>query len=336
MGIPLLAFPAPLGSRDSAVVLRLDGEGESSEAAADWRAVLAAARRLRSRGGLVAWQAEQRARAAERRRTAAAALAKMVATAEEFQRLSTLTGRDRRSSASSASRLDGLARETQREAEVARTRIAHQLHDTAAQSMVGAHRFLAAAQTALDASDTGRASRHLEAADGALTSAIREVRHVLNTLVPPGLEELGIANALRIYVRDNVPAGIAAGVTGDLPRIDGWLEAGLFAVATEAISNAVRHAQPTTIGIDLQATHGSAMITVTDDGIGFDPAAASRRSEQGMGLVGLTRRASSIGGRVDLTSRPGSGTTIRISVPLGNAGDGRERDSVATEGAEPR
>ena len=337
LGTRLLAFPAPAGSVDTAVVLRLDHEGgELAEPAPDGRAILAAAHRLRSPGGLIAWQAEQRARGAERRRTASAALAQMIATTEEFHRLYTAADRDRQSAAASATRLDGLARETLRESEEARTRIAHELHDTAAQSMVGAHRFLAAAQTSLDGPDPARAARHLESADGALMTAIREVRHVLNTLVPPGLEELGLANALQIHVRDNVPQEIAARVTGGLPRTEGWLEAGLFAMTAEAIGNALTHAGANSIGIDLRATRGRGIITVTDDGIGFDPAAARRRSQEGKGLIGMTRRASWLGGRVDVTSQPGNGTTIRISVPLGDAGGAVETEGATTGGGGAR
>jgi signal transduction histidine kinase len=336
-GTRLLAFPAPARSTDTAVVLRLDHEGgEFAEPAPGARAVLAAAHRLRAPGGLIAWQAEQRARGAERRRTAAAALAQMVTTTEEFHRLYTAADRDRQSASASVTRLDGVARETLRESEEARTRIAHELHDTAAQSMVGAHRFLAAAQTSLDGPDPARAARHLESADGALMTAIREVRHVLNTLVPPGLEELGLANALEIYVRDNVPDGVGAQVTGGLPRMEGWLEAGLFAMTVEAIRNAVAHAGATTIAIDLSTTRGSGIITVADDGVGFDPEAARRRSQEGLGLMGLTRRAGWLGGRVDVSSQPGDGTTIRICVPLGEAGGGGEIDGATTGGAETR
>ena len=62
---------------------------------------------------------------------------------------------------------------------------------------------------------------------------------------------------------------------------------------------------------------------MTDDGIGFDPAAARRRTQEGMGLIGMTRRASWLGGRVDVTSQPGAGATIRISAPLGEPSRGR-------------
>lgn len=333
-GITLLGFPAPAGSRESAVVLRL-GNGESVDRdLPTGPEILAAARSLRRPKGLAAWQAEQRTRGAERRRTAAAALAQMIATTEEFHRLYTSADRDRGSAEQAATRLDSLARETLRESDEARTQIAHVLHDTAAQSMVSAHRFLEAARASLTGSRPEVAPRHLDAAQERLLTAIREVRLVLNTLVPPGLEELGLANALQIYVRDSVPDTIGVEITGDLPRTENWLEAGLFAMAVEAISNAVQHAAAERIRIGLRASRGRGIITVTDDGIGFDPAAARRHTKEGMGLIGLTRRASWLGGRVDVMSRPGSGTTIRISASLPAAEGAGEPDTTTPTGLE--
>ena len=333
-GIQMLGFPAPAGSRDSAAVLRLGTAEAGDPERPTGEAVLRAARRMRRPAGLAAWQAEQRARGAERRRTAAAALAQMIATTEEFHRLYTTADRDRASSEQAATRLDSLARETLRELDEARIQIVYALHDTAAQSMVSAHRFLEAARTSLTGPRPEAAPRHLDAAQERLLTAIREVRVVLNTLVPPGLEELGLANALEIYLRDSVPSTIATEITGELPRTEGWLEAGLFAMAVEAIGNAVQHAEATRIRIGLRASRGRGIITVTDDGVGFEPAAAQRRTGEGMGLIGMTRRASWLGGRVDVMSRPGSGTTIRISASLVEADDTDDTDDTTATGRE--
>lgn len=320
-GIRMLAFPAPAGSRDAVGVLRL-GTPESSEAdLPSGRAILRAARRLRTVDGLMAWEAEQRARGAERRRTAAAALAQMIATTEEFHRLWTAADRDRASVESSMTRLDTLARETLRESEESRVGVAHNLHDNAAQSMVSAHRFLEAARASLAGPNPDAAGPHLDAAQERLLAAIKEIRTVLNNLVPPGLEELGLANAIQIHVRDSVPESIAVEVIGQLPRAEYWLEAGLFAMTAEAISNAVQHGQPSHIRIDLRASRGRGIITVTDDGAGFDPTAAHRRTLEGMGLIGMQRRAGWLGGRLDVVSRAGTGTTLSIQVPLVDPSD---------------
>ena len=316
-GIRMLAFPAPAGSRDSAAVLRL-GAPESAQAdLPTGRTILLAARRLRSADGLLAWEAEQRARGAERRQTAAMALAQMVSTTEEFHRLYTAADRDRASVESTMTRLDNLARETLRESEESRVAIAHALHDTAGQSAVAAHRFLEAARASLAGPRPESAGRHLDAAQERLMITIREIRAILNILVPPGLEELGLAKALERYLEEFVPAGIAAEVNGQLPRAESWLEAGLFSMTVEAITNAVKHGQPANIKVDLRASRRRGIITVTDDGVGFDTTSTPfRRTLEGMGLIGMQRRAGWLGGRVDIVSRQGAGTTISITVPL--------------------
>ena len=332
-GIRLLAFPAPAGRRDSAAVLRLGASDSAEGDLPSGPAILRAARRLRAVDGLLAWEAEQRDRGAERRRTAAAALAQMIATTEEFHRLYTAADRDRASVESSMSRLDTLARETLRESEEARVAVAHALHDTAGQSAVAAHRFLEAARASLGGPRPESAARHLDAAQERMLAAIKEIRTVLNNLVPPGLEELGLVEALQIHIRDTVPLTVSVDVTGQLPRAEYWLEAGLFSMAAEAISNAVRHGRPSRIRIDLRASHGRGIITVTDDGVGFDPAAAHRRTSEGMGLIGMQRRAGWLGGRVDVVSRQGTGTTISITVPFEGPDPASEPDESRAEKA---
>ncbi len=324
-GTRLLAFPAPAGSRETVALLRLGRQGASDAPVSG--AVLAAARSLRNGESLTRWQAEQRARGAERRRTAVAALERVVATTEEFHRLYTTADRDRASTAQDASNLDSLARETLRESEDARTEIAHTLHDTAAQSMVSAHRFLEAARASLASPDPSAADRHLAAAGERLLAAIREIRSVLNSLVPPGLEELGLANALRIFVRDAVPPSIAVEISGDVPRAENWLEAGIFAMAASAIDNAVVHARPSLIEVALQADGYTGIITVRDDGVGFDPGLVRRPTGTGRGLLHMARRASWLGGRLDVASRLGEGTTVRMTVPLGEPGARQGRDA---------
>jgi signal transduction histidine kinase len=270
---------------------------------------------------------------ARRLETALAALAQMTATAEAFRERLEAANQGQSTAELSATRMDGLARETLRDAEAGRVRIAHELHDRAAQGMVSAHRFLEAAEGALARDRSEQAAAYIEAAHTGLMAAIGDVRRVLNTLVPPGLEELGVANALQIHVRDQVPAGIAASVTGSLPRAEGWLEARLFAMAAEAIRNAVMHARPTSIRIALSALRGTAIITVGDDGAGFDPAAAPRQTEEGMGLIGMARQASWVGGQVDIASVLGEGTTVRITVPLSPPGGTLDIEAATGRGA---
>jgi signal transduction histidine kinase len=337
-GVSLLAFPVPAGARDRIAVLRVAPPAPRDAAAvaatvrvspvalrraardvtaSPARAVRTAARRLRDPAGLLAWQGRQRERAASRRRMAAAALAQMIATSEEFHVLFRSSERQRNELDRNQRRIERLARDAFRATDSERARIAHQIHDTAAQSMVSAWRFLDAARAAPDGLPPS-VDAHLAEASERVRTAIREVRAVLDALLPPGLEELGLTEALRIRLRDLTAATPTAGVVrGRLPRLQGWVEQALYGMTGEAISNAIRHGDARRITVTLGERRGRALIEIADDGRGFDPATiARRRGDEGLGLLGMTRQARWLGGHVDITSAPGAGTTIRTAIPL--------------------
>jgi signal transduction histidine kinase len=338
-GVTLLAFPAPRGARDRAAVLRV-GPPTPRQAVAvadririsemtlrraarsaerpDAREILAAARVLRGSAPLHRWQVQQRDRAAGRRRTATAALAQMIATSEEFQLLYRASERQRKVLGRQRRRLDLFAREALRSNDIERARIAHQIHDTAAQSMVSAFRFLNAARSSAAQGRTDSVDPHLEAAEGRLQTAIDEVRAVLGSLLPAGLEELGVGRAVGTWLaRLTAGTEISGEVVGDLPRLQAWVERSLYGMTAEAASNAFRHAGASKIRVEIGERRGRVVIIVRDDGRGFDPAAVvARRDGEGLGLLGMRRQASWIGGQATITSGASGGTVVRISIPL--------------------
>jgi signal transduction histidine kinase len=88
-----------------------------------------------------------------------------------------------------------------------------------------------------------------------------------------------------------------------------------FRVVQEALTNALRHARAAHAEIHLVQVGGSLRITVQDDGVGFDVAAA-RKAAPGLGLVGMKERVDVLGGDLEIVSRPGAGTRISVSLPL--------------------
>ena len=338
-GGTLLGFPAPRGSRTTAAILRV-GPPTPRDAAAvsdrtrvapgalrraarkapppDGRAALAAARVLRDPGRLFEWQVQQRTRGSDRRRTATAALAQMVATSEEFYELYRESQRQRRELERRQRRLDRLARQTLQASDLERARIAHQIHDTAAQSMVSAFRFLDAARAYAQSHPGDSIDEYLESASDRMVTAIKEVRAVLADLMPPGLEELGPAHAIRGRMNAlTAESGIEMTLEGDLPRLDDWVEQAIYGMTAEALTNAVRHSQATTVRIELRAAKDRAVLTIQDDGHGFDPAAAERRrAGGGLGLLGIARQSRWLGGAASVRSVIGSGTLVRISIPI--------------------
>jgi signal transduction histidine kinase len=335
-GVQLLALPAPRRSRRTAVVLRLAGppprraariaervrvepralrQAAAVSPTAQASAVAAAARTLRRVDGLLAWVAAHRREAADRRRAATAALAQVFATSEELLDLWRAAQRQRRALARQQRQLERLAREAIQAQDRERSSIAHEIHDTAAQSLVSAFRFLDAAR-----SDVGRpevAAAHLEEAGRRLAAAMSELRSILHRLVPPGVAELGLRRALAARL-DELTRGtaISGQVLGELPPLPEWVEAALYGMAAEAMSNAVRHGDPRTITVELAVRRRRAVVVVRDDGRGFHPSAVGGPGGAGLGLQGLARRARWLGGTASVTSHPGQGTRVEIRVPL--------------------
>jgi signal transduction histidine kinase len=284
----------------------------------DARSALAAARVLRDPELLFEWQVQQRARGSDRRRTATAALAQMVATSEEFYELYRDSQKQRRELERNQRRLDLLARQTLQASDLERARIAHQIHDTAAQSMVSAFRFLDAARAYAAAHPGSSLDSYLEPASERMVTAIKEVRAVLNDLLPPGLEELGLGQAIESRMKSlAVESGMDMTIEGSLPRLDDWVEQALYGMTIEALTNAVHHSQAQSVRTELRVAKGRAVVTVSDDGRGFDPAAAERRRKGGgLGLLGIVRQARWLGGAASVRSSIGSGTHVRISIPI--------------------
>jgi signal transduction histidine kinase len=184
--------------------------------------------------------------------------------------------------------------------------------------MVSAFRFLDAARAYIAAHPGESIDGYLESASDRLVTAIKEVRAVLADLVPPGLEELGLAQAIDHRMKSlAAESGIEMIIEGSLPRLDDWVEQALYGMSTEAVTNAVRHSYASTVRTELKVNKGRAVITVHDDGQGFDPSAAERRrAGGGLGLLGIARQARWLGGAASIRSRVGSGTLVRISIPI--------------------
>ncbi|MEY9854709.1 signal transduction histidine kinase [Catenulispora sp. GAS73] len=226
------------------------------------------------------------------------------------------------------------ARLYERERELAitreRNRLARELHDAVAQKLFALRLTSQAAADVLDA-DPARARAELEQVATLAKEAAEELRSVVVELRPAELEEDGLAVTLRKHVevldRVNQTAG-GPRVTfegADVKALSPAAEEVLLRVAQEALHNALRHADATKINVRLHEhcpagtkSCGGAALEVVDDGVGFDPAAV-RRAGRSLGLVSMRDRAKSVRGRLDVTSAPGAGTTIRLEVDRGRA-----------------
>jgi PAS domain S-box-containing protein len=154
-----------------------------------------------------------------------------------------------------------------------------------------------------------------------LETAIAEVRALSMRLRPTILDDLGLEAALRSHLeRSRVRAELELDTAISLPqkRLDTAVETACFRIVQEAMTNVVRHAGATRLAVSVQAIDGELVLSVRDDGRGFDPAAAAQRAARGesAGLSGMEERAQLAGGRLEIHAAPGRGTEVRAVFPL--------------------
>jgi two-component system NarL family sensor kinase len=192
-----------------------------------------------------------------------------------------------------------------------RRRIARDLHDGPVQTLAGVAYGLAAAHERIPAGDPSRGT--IERAAGALRETIRELRSLLVVVHPPSLQRSGLQAALDDAAASLRRDGVTVDVAIDGDRLGPESEVVVFRAAQEALRNARSHAAADHVSVRVQGASGVARLRVTDDGRGFDQAAAPPDDHFGLELLaGLVREA---GGTLDVDSEPGSGTTVRVEVP---------------------
>lgn len=198
----------------------------------------------------------------------------------------------------------------ERAARTERERIERDLHDGLQPVLVSTAVTIAGARRVLDA-DPERARRDLEEAQASLRTAMDDVRALVQGLAPRSLRESGLDTAL-----GELAAGtpLATGLDVSLVEpVDQDVAAAAYFVASEAVTNAVRHGDAAQVTIRVASADGQLEVAVLDDGIG---GAAPRA---GRGLDGLDARVRALGGTLHVESPPGAGTAIRASLPIGGA-----------------
>ncbi len=201
-------------------------------------------------------------------------------------------------------------------AEDERMRIARELHDGTAQTLAALRVRLKLARTT---ADPARQLAILEDISEEISAAIEEVRRMARGLRPPALDMLGLAPALESRARAIAEAGglrLELAVEDQERLLSPEIELAVYRIVQESLSNVVRHAGAETVFVGLEHQDGVLEIVIRDDGRGFDMQHAMDDSGRGLGLFGMQERASYIGGTVDIESRPGHGTQVRVRIPI--------------------
>jgi signal transduction histidine kinase/ligand-binding sensor domain-containing protein len=197
-----------------------------------------------------------------------------------------------------------------------RTRLAREIHDTLAQGFFGISSQLEALSLRLD--DPVALRRELNLARRMARHSLAEARRSVTDLRNAALEDLTLSDALASSARQwtegsPVEVKLRLGKTMGL-RPD--VEQNLLRIAQEAVANAMKHARPSSIGIDLDLESENLKLRVRDDGCGFDASRSLNDAEGHFGLIGMQERARMIGGMFQVSSNPGQGTTIEVTVPV--------------------
>jgi signal transduction histidine kinase len=197
-----------------------------------------------------------------------------------------------------------------------RRRIAADLHDGVVQDLAGISYSLSAAAEQADERPASETRSVVREAAAATRRVMRRLRSVLVEIHPPNLRASGLAAALQDVVAPLGAENIEASLTVADEPLSEDVERLFYRAANEAIRNVRRHAAASSVAVRVSSSNGRARLEVVDDGVGFT--ADERRRSRADGHVGLSlleELAARMGGRLDVVSTPGAGTSFVLEVP---------------------
>jgi two-component system, NarL family, sensor kinase len=200
-------------------------------------------------------------------------------------------------------------------------RLTGEIHDGISQRIVSLFFHLSAAADAIPGEPDVAADQVALAQDLA-AAALDETRSAIAGLRPPVLDDLGLAASLESLGRSFPQLDVR--VEAASCRIAEHMETAVYRTAQEALQNVVKHAQARTVRVHMSVHDNRVLLEVRDDGQGLAAAALGKARESalptGFGLSGMRERAELLGGKLQLSSSPGRGTTVRLVLPLTPAG----------------
>ena len=205
-----------------------------------------------------------------------------------------------------------------RASEEERRRWARELHDETLQELAGIKVLLSGARRT---EDRERSRAAIDQALEIITNGIANLRALITDLRPAALDELGIEPAVvALVTRMQAQTGLEIALDASVSQGSAGqrhapeLELVIYRIVQEALNNVVKHARAehARVAVADRPDDGVVVIEVTDDGRGFD----LNEGTQGFGLVGMRERAAAVGGSVTLTSAPGRGTQVSVTLPL--------------------
>ena len=204
-----------------------------------------------------------------------------------------------------------------------RTRIPRELHDELGGALTAIKYNLEIIERDLP-ENLSEGKERLKEVESLSSQMLTQLRRLSQDLRPPILDDLGLLPTLRWYIENygkrwKIKTHYEA--TGFQQKLNPELETALYRVIQEALTNVAKHARADDVHIHLGCADSAIMVTITDNGTGFDPqeVLGADLQRRGYGIIGMQERVSSFGGRMDIRSRRGAGTQITIEIPLRNS-----------------
>ncbi len=200
--------------------------------------------------------------------------------------------------------------------ESAKRKIAIELHDRVGQKLSALNLNLNIIKNRFTHDDSGEAETFFADSFRLIEESTEEIRDIMSELRPSNLDDHGLAAAIRCY-SDKIAmrTGLKIDIIDDEPglRLTENVETPLFRIAQEALTNVVKHAKAHSVTVRIEHRQDCTRMTINDDGIGFTRETSGDEAS-GLGIIAMRERITAIGGRMELNSAPGEGTSISVEV----------------------
>lgn len=197
-----------------------------------------------------------------------------------------------------------------------RNRMAREIHDTLAQTLVGISIQQQAIEGIIETQEGPlweEMRLYLDRTNQLVNLGVQEARRSVRALRPQILEQQNLSNALRQMLEQTCTNLIYHCTLQGTPcLLPTTTEESLLRIAQEAVTNVLKHAQASSVYVDLAFSLGYICLSIRDNGRGFDPSLA----RSGFGLTGMQERATQIAAQLDIISQPENGTTIQVTLPI--------------------
>ncbi|MBS1744057.1 MAG: PAS domain S-box protein [Bacteroidetes bacterium] len=197
-----------------------------------------------------------------------------------------------------------------------RTRIAREIHDELGQQLTGLKMDISWLSKKIS-NGSPEINQKMTEALKLIDETVKAVRRIATQLRPSILDDLGLVSAMEwqseeFEKRFKIKTSFNANVM--VVQVESEIATGLFRIFQESLTNVLRHSKATEVNATLNLQDGLLILRIADNGIGFN--AVENESKKTLGLLGMKERTLIMGGTYDISSKPGSGTTVTISVPV--------------------